>query len=163
MIKRMILAIAVICITASSAEGRGFAVKTNLLYDSALTANIGAEFTLAPRWSLNLPLSYNGWSYPGKGHIYRNAVIQPEARSWFCESMIGPFVGMHVHVIVVGRLMDDDQIGFLCDRFSDHIDSRRHRADDACAFIFRISALVFITSDGVSLSGASPQKRTTLK
>jgi hypothetical protein len=124
MIKRMILAIAVICITASSAEGRGFAVKTNLLYDSALTANIGAEFTLAPRWSLNLPLSYNGWSYPGKGHIYRNAVIQPEARFWFCESMIGPFVGMHVHGGAYNFGMIPNKLKFFGNDFSQLTDYR---------------------------------------
>ena len=118
MIRRIILAFAVICMTAYGAEGKGFAIKTNLLYDSALIANVGAEFMLAPRWTLNLPISYNGWSYPDREYIYRNATIQPEARFWFCESFIGPFVGMHVQGGAYNFGMIPNNIKFLGNDFS---------------------------------------------
>ncbi len=36
-------------------------VKTNLLYDAALTPNIGIEFGLAPKWSLDVSGNLNLW------------------------------------------------------------------------------------------------------
>lgn len=104
--------------TASGVYAQNFALKTNMLYNSTLTANIAVEFTLAPQWSLNLPVSYNGWSYPGIDYIYRNAVIQPEARFWFCESLIGPFVGMHVHGGAYNFGMIPNNLKFLGNDFS---------------------------------------------
>lgn len=121
---RIILSVAAIFMAATGVYAQKFALKTNLLYDSALTANIAAEFLLAPRWTLNLPLFYNGWSYPGKEEIYRNAVIQPETRFWFCESLIGPFVGMHAHAGAYNFGMIPNNLKFFGNDFSQLTDYR---------------------------------------
>ena len=39
------------------------AVKTNLLYDVTTTLNIGAEFRLAPKWTLDVSGNYNPFKF----------------------------------------------------------------------------------------------------
>lgn len=73
---------------------RGVALKTNLLYDATLTANAGAEFQLAPRWSFDLSGNLNAWSI--HGHKWKHWLVQPEARYWFCDAIAGHFVGAHL-------------------------------------------------------------------
>lgn len=71
------------------------AIKTNLLYDATLTANLGAEFRLAPRWSLDVSGNYNGWSISDKTR-WKHWVIQPELRYWTRHAMQGHFFAAHV-------------------------------------------------------------------
>lgn len=78
-------------------HAQDFALKTNLLYDATATINLGAEIGLAPRWTLNIPVNYNAWSFPGYDHIYKHTYVQPEVRYWFCDRMAGHFVGLHLH------------------------------------------------------------------
>ena len=76
-----------------AASGQDFALKTNLLYDAALTVNAGAEIGLAPRWTLDLSGNYNGWTVDG--HKWKHWLAQPEARYWFCERFAEHFLGVH--------------------------------------------------------------------
>ena len=41
------------------------AVKTNLLYDAALTLNLGAEVRLLPRWTMDVSGNLNAWAVNG--------------------------------------------------------------------------------------------------
>jgi hypothetical protein len=84
-------------IGSGQAQAQGLAIKTNLLYDATATINAGIEFGLAPRWSMDIPLNYNIWSFPGKDPIYKHAYAQPEVRYWFCDRMAGHFIGIHAH------------------------------------------------------------------
>lgn len=70
------------------------AVKTNLLYDATSTLNLGVEFGLGRRTSLDVPINYNPWSFP-KGRKLKHLMVQPEFRYWFCERFNGSFLGVH--------------------------------------------------------------------
>ena len=36
-------------------------LKSNLLYDATATMNLGLEFGLARKWTLDVPVNYNPW------------------------------------------------------------------------------------------------------
>lgn len=66
------------------------AVKTNLLYDALLNANLGVEFRMSPRWSFDLSGNYNGWKL-SHGRRWKHWFVQPEARYWLNDNMKGHF------------------------------------------------------------------------
>lgn len=68
-------------------------LKTNVLYDATITANIGVETGLADKWSLDLSGNYNGWTI--NGHKWKHWMAQPEVRYWFCDRYAGHFLGLH--------------------------------------------------------------------
>lgn len=78
--------------TVSSAQD--VAVKSNLLYDATTTLNVGLEIGLSPKWTLELPVNYNPWSF-AKNRKLKHWGVQPEARYWFCERFMGHFIGIH--------------------------------------------------------------------
>ncbi len=39
------------------------ALKTNLLYDATSTMNLGFEFGLSPKWTLDVSGNYNPWTF----------------------------------------------------------------------------------------------------
>ena len=47
----------------SPAMAQKVAVKTNLLYDATSTINLGTEFGLSPKWTLDVSANYNPWTY----------------------------------------------------------------------------------------------------
>lgn len=83
-----------VVMTTISANAQ-FALKTNLLYDATATINLGAELTVAPRWSVDLSGNFNAWSVSG-GKRWKHWFVQPEARYWFCDATAGHFVGAHL-------------------------------------------------------------------
>ncbi len=70
------------------------ALKTNLVTDATATVNLGAEFSLAPKWTLDLSANYNGWDMRDNKK-WKHWMIQPEARYWFCDKFMGHFIGIH--------------------------------------------------------------------
>ena len=94
------------------------AIKTNLLHDVTATLNLGAEFTLSERFSLDVPLSWNPWKFGSDRH-WKHFLVQPELRWWKEPARSGHFFGLHAHygIYNVSRLPD-----FL---FSDYMSSRR--------------------------------------
>ncbi len=72
-----------------------FALKTNILEWAMTTPNLGAEVTLAPKWSLEVAGSVNPFTFSDnkKWKHYQGTV---EARYWLRESMNGHFFGVHV-------------------------------------------------------------------
>ena len=78
---------------ASAAQAQKAAIKTNLLYDATLSANVGVEIGLAPKWTLDLSGNYNGWTV--NEHKWKHWMAQPEARYWFCDRFMGHFMGFH--------------------------------------------------------------------
>lgn len=85
-------------------------VKTNILYDATASINLGAEVTVAPRWSLDLSGDYNAWTF-SNGRRWKHWFLQPEARYWLCEGTIGHFVGLHA----LGGKYNIGHLGFARD------------------------------------------------
>ena len=70
------------------------AIKTNFLLWATTTPNIGLEFSLARKWTLDLTYAYNPWHWDD-GRSYRFWYVQPEVRYWFCNRFERHFVGLH--------------------------------------------------------------------
>ncbi|MDR1879468.1 MAG: DUF3575 domain-containing protein [Tannerellaceae bacterium] len=90
-----IVIVCIACVPFISAQRIG--IKTNLLYDLTSTINLGVEAGWGEKWSLDLPVNYNPWSFPGDRQI-KHWLIQPEVRYWLCEKFNGHFFGLHTHV-----------------------------------------------------------------
>lgn len=90
---KMALMIA-LCFLALDASAQKVAVKTNLLYDATSTINLGVEFALTPKWTLDVAGNYNPWTF-SNNRKWQHWLVQPEARYWFCNKMMGHFVGFH--------------------------------------------------------------------
>ena len=114
----------IVCLNGREAKSQDFALKTNLLYDATATINAGIEFGLAPRWTMNIPVNFNAWSFPKQDYIYKHAFVQPEVRYWFCDRMAGHFIGIHAHggAYNFGNLPNQQK--FLWNDFSGLTDTR---------------------------------------
>lgn len=82
-------------ITMKISYGQKVAVKTNLLYDATTTLNLGFEFGLGKKTTLDISGNYNPWKI-GDFRL-KHGLIQPEFRYWFCERFNGHFLGVHGH------------------------------------------------------------------
>ena len=71
------------------------AVKTNLFHDATTTANIGAEFRLASKWTADLSGDLNPWSF-SDNRRFKHWLLQPELRYWTCDAWAGHFFGAHL-------------------------------------------------------------------
>lgn len=71
------------------------ALKTNLLYDATANANLAVETRVAPKWTVELSGNLNMWKFSNDKQ-WRNYVIQPEVRYWFCDVFAGHFIGAHL-------------------------------------------------------------------
>lgn len=90
------------------AKAQQAAVKTNLLYDATATVNLGVEFGVAPRWTIDLSGNLNAWNF-SENKKWRHWLVQPEVRYWLCERFNGSFLGAHVQggVYNVGNVNAD--------------------------------------------------------
>lgn len=87
-----ILLLASACIP-HKAQAQDVALKTNLISDAALSPNLGIEFGLAPKWSLDISGQGNFWTV--NNHKWKHWLVQPEARYWTCRRFAGHFLGIH--------------------------------------------------------------------
>ncbi|MDR0976703.1 MAG: DUF3575 domain-containing protein [Prevotellaceae bacterium] len=71
-----------------------WAIKTNLLYDATTTINLGTEFSVGRRYTLDLSGNYNPWTYSHSRKV-KHFMVQPELRYWLCESFYGHFLAVH--------------------------------------------------------------------
>ena len=71
-------------------------LKTNLLMDATATINLGVEFPLGRRWSMDVSGNYNGWTL-SDNRKWKHWMVQPEARYWLCEKFNVHFLGVHAH------------------------------------------------------------------
>lgn len=75
-----------------------FAIRTNLVYWGTLTPNLGVEFGLSHKMTLNLIGAYNPWNLNATEDNYKKMVhflVEPELRYWFCERFNGHALGVH--------------------------------------------------------------------
>ena len=92
------------CLSAQNdiaeSSGSKFVLKSNLLYWGTTTPNIGLEYRLANRWTIDLEAGLN--PFDGKkddgsyGKSIRHFRLHPEVRYWFCEAFHKHFIGFHV-------------------------------------------------------------------
>ena len=79
---------------ANDAKGQRAAIKTNLLYDATTTFNLGVEFALGDKWTMDLSGNFNPWRLP-EGRRWKHFLIQPEIRRWNCDRFAGGFFAFH--------------------------------------------------------------------
>lgn len=70
------------------------ALKTNLLYDAALTPNFGVELGIGRRNTVQLVYGLNPWKFSDTKQT-RHWVLMPEYRFWTCQKFNGHFFGVH--------------------------------------------------------------------
>lgn len=92
-IKKILLLLATVLAFLSPARAQVVGIKTNLLYDALLSPTLGFEFGLAPKWSLDVSGTVNLWEVNDKR--WKQWMVQPEARFWFCQRFSGSFLGIH--------------------------------------------------------------------
>ena len=90
--KIAILLLSLLYITGVRAQDA--AVKTNILSDAAMNISLGVEVGTAPRWTVDLSGSFNGWTL-SHDRRWKHWLIKPELRYWFCDRFAGHFVGVH--------------------------------------------------------------------
>lgn len=74
-------------------------IKTNVLELATLVANVGFEFRITPRVSLDIMGHYSPYDLGSAHRKIRVFATQPEVRYWWGESLVkGHFVGIHVPV-----------------------------------------------------------------
>lgn len=93
-LKHLASAIVVFILGSLPSMAQDWALKTNLLYDALLSPTVGVEVGLAPKWSADLSGTINNWSVNDRR--WKQWMLQPEARYWFCQRFSGHFVGAHV-------------------------------------------------------------------
>lgn len=90
------IAMGIALLFSTSIYGQKVAVKTNLLYDATSTLNLGFEFGLSKKWTLDVSGNYNPWEF-GENRKMKHWMVQPEMRYWLCEKFNGHFFGLHAH------------------------------------------------------------------
>lgn len=73
-----------------------FAIKNNLLYDATLTPNLGIEFGMGKKNTLDINANYNPFEF-SNNKMYKHWLVQPELRLWICEKFNRTFFGIHAH------------------------------------------------------------------
>lgn len=74
-----------------------WAIKTNLLYDLTATINLGVEFRVSDRNTIDIPFNYNAWQFKGGDRKWKHFLVQPEFRWWLDRPFRGHFFGVHAH------------------------------------------------------------------
>ncbi|MDD3787806.1 MAG: DUF3575 domain-containing protein [Petrimonas sp.] len=77
-----------------SAQAQKTAIKTNIPYWFTATPNLGLEFALGDKVSLELSGGYNPFKFSDTKQL-RHWVVWPELRYWTCETFNGHFFGLH--------------------------------------------------------------------
>lgn len=88
-------------------ENRFWSIKTNALHLGILVANLGLEFELHPKWTLDIPIWYSPYDYTPTRKI-RILATQPELRYWLKEAGRGSFVGAHAHIAGFNVAINDN-------------------------------------------------------
>lgn len=78
-----------------TASAQTWGIKTNALYDATRTVNIGTEFALGKKWTLDISGNYNGWNAGSRCEKMKHFMVQPELRYWTCDVFNGHFFALH--------------------------------------------------------------------
>lgn len=91
--KKILILLSAMLALSSGAWAQKAGLKTNLVGDAFASPNIGLEFGLAPKWTLDLTAQFNFWDV--NRHKWKHWLVQPEFRYWFCERFGGHFLAFH--------------------------------------------------------------------
>lgn len=75
-------------------QAQEIAIKTNLLGWATTSPNIGAEFGLGRKSTVQIFGAINPWAFGDTKFRFWN--VEPEVRYWFCEKFTGHFLGIHL-------------------------------------------------------------------
>lgn len=78
------------------AIAQNIGVKTNTLYWVTTTPNVGLDFALNNKFTMELSMAYNPWTFQDDKKM-RFWLVQPELKYWLCERFEGHFIGLHLH------------------------------------------------------------------
>ncbi|MCH5214449.1 MAG: DUF3575 domain-containing protein [Muribaculaceae bacterium] len=92
-LKKLLATVALMAASVPALFSQNVALKTNLLYDALLSPTLGIEVGLAPKWSLDVSGTLNAWTVNNKK--WKQWMVQPEARYWFCQRFAGHFLALH--------------------------------------------------------------------
>ncbi len=95
-IKRMFLILSFFIIATSVVMAQKVGFKTNFAYWATTTPNLGAEFALGKKTTLELAGGLNLFAF-SQNKKFRHWLVQPELRLWTCEVFNGHFFGLHGH------------------------------------------------------------------
>lgn len=95
-------------------------VKSNLLYDLNSTINLGVEFPVARKWSVDISGNYNPWTM-SENRKWKHWLVQPELRYWTGERQYGHFFGLHL----LGGEFNLNKVTFPFDMYPD-VTNRRY-------------------------------------
>ena len=74
---------------------QNFVIKTNALYLGTTTPNIGIEYTIGQKWTMEIETGYNPWELNTEENLkIKHLLVSPEFRYWFCEPYIGHFLAL---------------------------------------------------------------------
>ena len=83
------------------------AIKTNLLYDGAMTPNIGIVAAFGDEWSLNADWIFAWWSNDNKHRYWRINAGELEVRRWLGNRTYdNVLLGQHVGYYFMGGMYD---------------------------------------------------------
>lgn len=88
------------------------------MYDATATFNLGAEFKIKDKQSLEIPLNYNPFTF-SNGRKWKHFLVQPEYRWWTKETFRGHFFGAHAHYGIYN-------VGGLPSMFSQNMQDNRY-------------------------------------
>ena len=72
-----------------------WALKTNLLHDATLSANLAIEYAFAPKWSIEISGSFHPEQLKLGNVRLAHWAVQPEIKYWLCERYQGFFLDLH--------------------------------------------------------------------
>lgn len=72
------------------------ALKSNLIYWATATPNIGVEFKVGNRGSVEFVGGFNPIDFPDNKK-FKHWLMQQEYRWWLCETFSKHFIGLHTH------------------------------------------------------------------
>lgn len=87
------LTLLILLITVATVKAQSVGIKTNILYDATASANLGIEFGLSPKWTLDISGNYNGWDI--NDMKWKHWFVQPEVRLWIFRKFAGSFIAFH--------------------------------------------------------------------
>ncbi|MCH5227946.1 MAG: DUF3575 domain-containing protein [Muribaculaceae bacterium] len=91
--KRLTAILALLFLLVIPAGAQKFGIKSNLISDAVTTPNLGIEFRMAPKWTMDISGQLNAWNIHERR--WRHWMVQPEARWWICEAFQGNFLALH--------------------------------------------------------------------
>jgi hypothetical protein len=120
---KLLLGLILVLSSTFATHAQKVALKTNLLYDATTTFNLGMEFGLSPKWTLDVSANYNPWTFDNN-QKWKHWMVQPEARYWLCEKFNGHFFGFHFLGGQYNAGNIDTSLKFLGNDFSGLKDNR---------------------------------------